>query len=251
MQYPACALQFYWQRKRSISNADSLRIGLLNIPVIPRLDLPSARKRDLEFVTFLARKHRDIWQHNITEQPAASLAVLPNLLTFRINNFVSEVVCFILLWWTASETKAIIMGRVTRSQSKSATEPAVKAAPVAKAKATKAKKPTSPKKQKVEAVAKKGTKKKAAASKTAKVEIEACKQWGAFKTRAMKISKAVGDKAVVEINAEKVCTRLLAVPSSVWEDIGVRLFLRCLLTLLGHCFAFNFFYSCLHLVLIM
>ena len=56
MQYPACALQFYWQRKRSISNADSLRIGLLNIPVIPRLDLPSARKRDLEFVTFLARK---------------------------------------------------------------------------------------------------------------------------------------------------------------------------------------------------
>lgn len=40
--------------------------------------------------------------------------------------------------------------------------------------------------------------------KTSKiVTIEACKQWGAFKTRAAKIQKAVGDKAVVEINKEK------------------------------------------------
>jgi hypothetical protein len=36
------------------------------------------------------------------------------------------------------------------------------------------------------------------------VEIEACKQWGAFKTRAVKIQKAVGEKATVEINKDKV-----------------------------------------------
>jgi len=36
-----------------------------------------------------------------------------------------------------------------------------------------------------------------------KVVIEACKQWSSFKTRANKIVKAIGDKAVVEINKEK------------------------------------------------
>jgi len=36
-----------------------------------------------------------------------------------------------------------------------------------------------------------------------KVEVEACKQWSAFKTRAEKIRKAVGDKAIVEINVVK------------------------------------------------
>lgn len=35
------------------------------------------------------------------------------------------------------------------------------------------------------------------------VTIEACKQWGAFKSRASKILKGVGSKAVVEINKEK------------------------------------------------
>jgi len=35
------------------------------------------------------------------------------------------------------------------------------------------------------------------------VTIEACKQWGAFKTRANKILKAVGSQATVEINKEK------------------------------------------------
>jgi hypothetical protein len=35
------------------------------------------------------------------------------------------------------------------------------------------------------------------------VAIEACKQWGAFKTRANTIVKAVGDKAKISINAEK------------------------------------------------
>ena len=35
------------------------------------------------------------------------------------------------------------------------------------------------------------------------VSVEACKQWGAFKTRANKIAQAVGDKAVVEINKQK------------------------------------------------
>jgi hypothetical protein len=36
------------------------------------------------------------------------------------------------------------------------------------------------------------------------VTVEACKQWNAFKSRAAKIQKAVGDKATVEINKEKV-----------------------------------------------
>jgi len=55
------------------------------------------------------------------------------------------------------------------------------------------------------------TKKKESPAKTSNaaggnkkvVTIEACKQWGAFKTRANKILKAVGDKAIVEINKEK------------------------------------------------
>lgn len=35
------------------------------------------------------------------------------------------------------------------------------------------------------------------------VSIEACKQWGAFKSRATKIETAVKSKATVEINKEK------------------------------------------------
>jgi alanyl-tRNA synthetase len=35
------------------------------------------------------------------------------------------------------------------------------------------------------------------------VTVEACKQWNAFKSRAGLITKAVGDKAVVTVNAEK------------------------------------------------
>ena len=35
------------------------------------------------------------------------------------------------------------------------------------------------------------------------VVIEACKQWGAFRSRATKIANAVGNKAIVEINKEK------------------------------------------------
>jgi len=35
------------------------------------------------------------------------------------------------------------------------------------------------------------------------VTVEACKQWGAFKSRAAKIQKAVGKDAIVEINKEK------------------------------------------------
>lgn len=37
----------------------------------------------------------------------------------------------------------------------------------------------------------------------ATVSVEACKQWGAFKTRAAKIVQIVGDKAYVEVNKEK------------------------------------------------
>jgi len=35
------------------------------------------------------------------------------------------------------------------------------------------------------------------------VSIEACKQWNAFKTRALKVQKAVGSKATVKINESK------------------------------------------------
>lgn len=35
------------------------------------------------------------------------------------------------------------------------------------------------------------------------VTVEACKSWGAFKSRAAKIQKGVGSKAVVEVNKEK------------------------------------------------
>jgi len=35
------------------------------------------------------------------------------------------------------------------------------------------------------------------------VTIEACKSWGAFKSRAAKILKGVGSKALVEINKDK------------------------------------------------
>jgi hypothetical protein len=36
------------------------------------------------------------------------------------------------------------------------------------------------------------------------ISIEACKQWGTFKTQASGISKAVGKKAIVEILKEEV-----------------------------------------------
>ena len=45
------------------------------------------------------------------------------------------------------------------------------------------------------------------------VTIEACKQWNAFKTRANAIAKAVGDKAIVEINKEKVRAASIGRPS--------------------------------------
>jgi hypothetical protein len=44
----------------------------------------------------------------------------------------------------------------------------------------------------------------AASSDQVVVSIEACKQWGAFKTRANKIAHAIGNKARVQINKEKV-----------------------------------------------
>lgn len=64
------------------------------------------------------------------------------------------------------------------------------------------KKSNSTNNKKPEAVVKPKTSQSTAGA-TALVSIEACKQWGAFKTRANKIVQAVGDKAKVEINAEK------------------------------------------------
>lgn len=84
--------------------------------------------------------------------------------------------------------------------------------PPKKAAATKAK---APKKEK-EATAKPAVKPKKAApaappttdkdsfdTKKKTVAVEACKSWGAFKTRAGKIVKAVGERAFVQINKEK------------------------------------------------
>ena len=85
------------------------------------------------------------------------------------------------------------MARVTRSSAK-ASAPA-KAAPTV----TKKKVEKKPKKAKAaeEPVA------EAAVSSGKVVTIEACKSWGAFRTRAGKIVKAVGSKAKVEVNKEK------------------------------------------------
>lgn len=67
-----------------------------------------------------------------------------------------------------------------------------------KAAATKAKAKKAP-----AAASKKIVASSATASSKKVVVVEACKQWGAFKTRANKIAKLVGDRALVEINKEK------------------------------------------------
>ena len=87
---------------------------------------------------------------------------------------------------------------VSTRKSKSKTAPPVKVGKSAKAKVSPDKKKKAAKKEVPKKKVVKGS------GKEKKVEIEACKQWGAFKTRANKILKAVGQKAVVEINKEKV-----------------------------------------------
>ena len=95
------------------------------------------------------------------------------------------------------------MVRTTRSSSGKGKEPPAKKAVVKKAAPSKKAKATSPKPKK--ASPKKSSSAKVAAGKSQKiVSIEACKQWGAFKTRANKIAAAVGDSAKVVINEEKV-----------------------------------------------
>lgn len=94
------------------------------------------------------------------------------------------------------------MGRVTRSSARKSDDKAV----AAKAGETSAKVEKAPAKKKSSpkvAAAKKESPAKAAAGGVV-VTIEACKQWGAFKSRAAKIEKAVGKKATVKINEEKV-----------------------------------------------
>lgn len=75
---------------------------------------------------------------------------------------------------------------------------ATKKSPPKKAAATKAKTKKSP-----AAASKKTVTSPTTVSSKKVVIVEACKQWGAFKTRANKIAKAVGDRALVEINKEK------------------------------------------------
>ena len=53
------------------------------------------------------------------------------------------------------------------------------------------------------------------------------KQWGAFKSRANKIAKAVGDKAIVEINKEKpgkgnFVVRVSGVDEPIVELLGLK-----------------------------
>lgn len=88
------------------------------------------------------------------------------------------------------------MARVTRSSAKAAAsgksvEKPIKAAPaITKKKVTK-KAAVKPQKE-------------TRTDETAKiVSIEACKSWGAFRSRAKKILDAVGSKATVEVNKEK------------------------------------------------
>lgn len=120
------------------------------------------------------------------------------------------------------------MARVTRSSARNkkpadeeaaASKPTKKATPKKKATQAKAPKPT-----------KKAKKEETVASneegKTI-VTVEACKQWGAFKTRANKIAKAVGDKAVVQINKEKpgkgnFVVRVSGVKDPIVELLGMK-----------------------------
>jgi len=96
------------------------------------------------------------------------------------------------------------MGRVTRSSTRKAASPPAKKAEEAKPPKKAAKKLTKPKAA-AAATAKEDVKVEVEPSTSGKkvVTIEACKQWGAFKSRAAKIQKAVGKKATVEINKEK------------------------------------------------
>lgn len=105
------------------------------------------------------------------------------------------------------------MARVTRSSSRKSTEePPAKAAPaITKTKPTK--KPATAKK----AAAAKPESSPAAADESSPiasstiseavsekiVTVEACKSWGAFRTRSDKIVKGVGSRAKVEVNKEK------------------------------------------------
>lgn len=130
------------------------------------------------------------------------------------------------------------MARTTRSSTRKSEDKTVaaKAEPAAKKPAPK-KKEASPKKK-----AAASPKKKVAAAGIGGVivSIEACKQWNAFKTRAAKIEKAVGSKATVKINAEKVraCERIcvclcctscvLFLPSNSYLGDLLAMYTRCL-----------------------
>jgi len=96
------------------------------------------------------------------------------------------------------------MGRVTRSSTRKAAAPPAKKTEEVKPPKKTEKKLTKPKAA-AAATAKEDVKVEVEPSSSGKkvVTIEACKQWGAFKSRAAKIEKAVGKKATVEINKEK------------------------------------------------
>jgi len=94
----------------------------------------------------------------------------------------------------------VTMGRTTRSSSRKSEDKTVAA--IAKPAAASKKKVVVKKKE--SPVKKSAPSTTKAASSGTVVSIEACKQWGAFKSRAAKIEKAVGSKATVKINEEKV-----------------------------------------------
>jgi len=86
----------------------------------------------------------------------------------------------------------LIMARATRSSSKKSPVAKKVEAKVVKTKSTE-----------IEKVSKTNAKKEVSNSDQNVVSIEHCKQWGAFKSRANKIAKAIGNKARVDINIEK------------------------------------------------
>lgn len=125
--------------------------------------------------------------------------------------------------------RAASMGRATRSSNRSSTEASTaKEAPVKKKVVVKQ---PSPKKKAPPAAAatkvKESSSAAAASSGKMVVTIEACKQWGAFKTRANKIATAVGGKALVEINKEKpgkgnFVVRVQGVDEPIIELLGLK-----------------------------
>ena len=99
--------------------------------------------------------------------------------------------------------------------------------PAKKAKTAKAKKPAAAKKEVSTKKEESTTSNQIESSASTSVFIEACKSWGAFKTRANKIVKGVGGRAKVVVNAEKpekgnFVVRVEGVEKPIVELIGMK-----------------------------